>query len=382
MIVKNKKERKERHWIPFLFILLFSIITIYFIYDSKSIRIRTSIFLGHNTFLYLFDIKLYFLIILIIFNYGNIYQSFILFYSLAIPQLLITLYNLIMESENKNELNLFRNYFVLFFFFLILCNIIFYNNINRENNNNYKGLFLFIIIFLFFLSGLTNTLGLLNSNIIFLDKIISGFLLSFSCYYFIFNVVNINQNDSLQLFHFFNNIDNNIINVPFFIMIIFSIYLKNDAKNFKYLSLILYISSILAPLYGIIYEYKFLFNCNRKNWTNFNFNNEKDNNNSNNDNIQSLISEITITKSIKWNKTSFFFDLLRLLILIIIQIGLFYLLENYNINNIDYENKEKNPFLFFVFAVFLFIIGKIILYWMRLINMTYFFLERNSINSK
>lgn len=377
MIVKNKKERKERHWIPFLFILLFSIIIIYFIYDNNSVRIKTNIPLGHNVLLYLFDIRLYFIIILINFNYGNIYQSFLLFYSLVIPEFLISLYYLIMESENKNELNLFYNYFTLFFFFLILYNIIFDNNTNDKNNNNYKGIFIYIFIFLFFLSGLTNTIGLLNSNIIFLDKIISGFLLSFSCYYFIFNVVNINQNDSLQLFQFFNNIDNKIINVPFFITIIFSIYLKNDLEYYKYLSLILYISSIIAPIYGIIYEYKFVFNSNRKNWANFNFDNEKDNNN-NNDNIQSLISEITITKSIKWNKTSFFFDILRLFILIIIQTGFFYLSENFNVYNLQFEN----AFLFFVFAVFLFIIGKIILYWMRLINMTYFFLERNSINSR
>ena len=198
-----------------------------------------------------------------------------------------------MESENKNKLNLLYNYFVLFFFVLILCNIIFYTNLNDKKNINCKGLFLFIFIFLFFLYGLTIIIGLLNSNIIFLDKIISAFFLSLSCYYFIFNVINFSQNDYLQLFHFFKNIDNSIINVPFFITIIFSIYLKNDAENYKYLSCILYISSIISPLYGIIYEYKFLFNSNRKNWANFNFNNEKDNNSNNDNKGTYIIKDIT-----------------------------------------------------------------------------------------
>ena len=383
MIVKNKKERKERHWIPFLLISLISIITIYFIFNNNSIRIKTIIPFGHSNFLYLFDTKLYFLLILLIFNYGNIYKAFLLFYSLLIPQFLNSLNCLFLVFEKQNELNLFYNYFLLFFFFLILSQILFdNNNIVKENSNfNYKGLFLYILIFLFLLFFLTNTVGMMNSNVIFLDKIISGFLLSFSCYYFIFHVLNINQNDSFQLFQFINNFNNNIISVSFFILIIISIYLKNENECYKYLSIILYIVSLIIPIYGIIYEFKFLFNSNRKNWAHFNFGKEKDNNNDN-ININNLISEITITKSIKWNKTSFCIDILRLFALLIIQFCFFYLSDNFNVNNNNDENKINDAFLFFTFAVFLFIIGKMILYWMKLINMTYFFLERNSINSR
>ena len=388
MIVKNKKERKERRWIPFFIILSFSIITIYFIYNNNFIRIKTNIPFGHNGFLYLFDTKLYFIIISLIYNYGNIYQVILLFYSLSIPQFLYSLYYIFMGYEKQFEIDLFYNYFILFFFYLILFKIFFDNNSNNNNvidnkyNINYKGLFLYIFVFLFLLSCLTNTIGILNSNIICIDKILSGFLLSFSCYYFIFHILNISQSDSLQLFQFLNNIDNNIINVLFFIMIIISILLKNDNEYYKFLSPILYFVSLLTPVYGIIYEYKFLFNSNRKNWANFNFEKEKD---IKNDNINSLISEITITKSIKWNKTSFCIDILRLIVIIFFQICFFYLSDYYKYYFYDKNENEYKiniAFLFCVFAVFLFIIGKILLYWMKLINMTYFFLERNSINSR
>ena len=120
-------------------------------------------------------------------------------------------------------------------------------------------------------------------------------------------------------------------------------------------------------------------NSNRKNWANFNFEKEK----VNNDNINSLISEISITKSIKWNKTSFCIDILRFMVIIFFQICFFCFSDNYNFYFDDNENEYKinDAFLFFVFAIFIFVIGKILLYWMKLINMTYFYLERNSIYS-
>ena len=79
MIVKNRIERKERHWIPFFLILSFSIITIYFIYNYSSIRIKINIPFGHNGFLYLFDVKLYFIIIFKIFHYYFFPNMFFLF---------------------------------------------------------------------------------------------------------------------------------------------------------------------------------------------------------------------------------------------------------------------------------------------------------------
>ena len=382
MIVKNKKEKKESHWILFLIILLFSGLIIYCIINNNSIRIKTIIPFGHIGFLYLLDLKFYFLIIIIVFNFGNIYQTLLLFYSLIIPDFLYSTFLFFIgygyEYDKQNKLNILYDYFILIFFFLIIAKLLFYNNNINEQNINYKGLFIYIIIFIFLLLCLTNTIAILNSNIIFLDKIISGFLLSYSYYFLIFHVININPNDSLQLFYFIEKSNNNIITVAFFIMIIISIHLKNDNEHNKFLSIILYITSNIIPIYGIIYEYKFLFNSSRKNWANFNFEKE---NNIENDNLNSLISEISITKSIKWNKTSFIIDILRLIVLIFIQIIIFYFSEQMLFFNYN-EVKINKSFLFFVFSIFTFIIDKILLYWLRLINMTYFFLERNSINSR
>ena len=382
MIVKNKKEKKESHWILFLIILLFSGLIIYCIINNNSIRIKTIIPFGHIGFLYLLDLKFYFLIIIVVFNFGNIYQTLLLFYSLIIPDFLYSTFLFFIgygyEYDKQNKLNILYDYFILIFFFLIIAKFLFYSNNINEQNINYKGLFIYIIIFIFLLLCLTNTIAILNSNIIFLDKIISGFLLSYSYYFLIFHVININPNDSLQLFYFIEKSNNNIITVAFFIMIIISIHLKNDNEHNKFLSIILYITSNIIPIYGIIYEYKFLFNSSRKNWANFNFEKE---NNIENDNLNSLISEISITKSIKWNKTSFIIDILRLIVLIFIQIIIFYFSEQMLFFNYN-EVKINKSFLFFVFSIFTFIIDKILLYWLRLINMTYFFLERNSINSR
>ena len=151
--------------------------------------------------------------------------------------------------------------------------------------------------------------------------------------------------------------------------------IKSDEENDKKL--------FDKVIYGIKNEYKSLFKSNRKNWINFNFENEKKD--KNDDNIARFISEITITKPIKWNKTSFVISIFRLIFLIFIQIIIFYLCNNFNnfgeMGNID-EITKNNSFLYFVSSISLFVVSKIILYWMKLINMTYFFLERNSINPR
>ena len=143
MYVKTKREKKERHWISFIIILTISLIVTYFILNNNSLRIKSPFNFDYIIFFNLFDIKIYFIIITIIFNYGNIYQILLLFYSLIFPQLLYSIYcllsNLVNHSHN-NEQNLFYSYFVLFLFFLIIGQILFCN---------YRYLFIYISIIMF-----------------------------------------------------------------------------------------------------------------------------------------------------------------------------------------------------------------------------------------
>ena len=121
MYVQTKNERKERHWISFLLLLFTSIVIIFIIINNNTLKIKTKFHYGHTGFLYLFDIKLYILIITVIFNYGNIYQTLLLFYSLLLPNFFHSIYCIFKkflehQVDNINEENLLYKYFLIFFF--------------------------------------------------------------------------------------------------------------------------------------------------------------------------------------------------------------------------------------------------------------------------
>ena len=244
----------------------------------------------------------------------------------------------------------------------------------RENKiYYYKLAIIFIVLLLILLFLLANCLAITNNSFILMNKIISGFCLAFSFYYFIFYVLNINHKNGLQLFNFIENINNNILLVLLFILIILSIYAKIDNK---YLVFILYSLCLIIPICGLKYEIKIIFKSNKRNWKDFNFSSDEDNNiNNNNLNMSNFISKIKITKPIKWNKTSILYDILRLIFLLFILILISFFSEKIEDDNISIS------FLFLAFSVSLFVLSKILMYWMELINMTFFFLESDSINT-
>ncbi len=364
---KKKNENLERHRAIFLLILIFSIIIIYFSINNSSLTIRPFIQFRYKIILNLLNIKLYLFIISIVFNFGNVYQALILFYILLIPNYLHFI--LLSIYMNYNQTITYQ-YFLFIFFFLVLGHVIF----TKENKILYIKLsLLYALILLILLLLLANFLAFENNSFILGNKIISGFCLSFSLYYFIFYVLNINHKNGLQLYNFFESINNDLLLVLFFIIFILAIFLKSD----KIIIVILYFLCLIIPLFGIKYELKITFNSNKSNWINFNFSlEEEDNNinNTNNLNMNNLLSKVKITKSIKWNKTSTLYDILRLVFFILI-----FLLISFLSNKID-NNDLSFAFLFLTFSIFLFIFSKILMHWLDIINTTYFFLDSDSIN--
>lgn len=364
---KKKNENEEKHRIIFLMIFIFSIIIIYFSFNNSSLTIRPFIQFNCKLILILFDIKLYLIMIILTYNFGNIYQALILFYSLLIPNYVHFLSSLFYMNFNQD---IFYKYFLFIFFLLILEHVIF----TKENRIINKILAItYAILLLILLVLLANYQAIENNSFILGNKIISGFVLAFSCYYFIFFILNINHNNYLQLYNFCESINNNLLVFLLFILLIPSIFLNND----KFVSIILYFLCLIIPLCGIKYELKIIFNSNKRNWINFNFTFDEENNinNMNNLNMSNLLSKIKITKSIKWNKTSILYHILRLIFFILI----FILLSLFS-NKID-KDESSIAFLFLSFSIFLFILSKVIMQWLEIINMTYFHLDSDSINS-
>ena len=363
---KKKNENVERHRAIFLLILIFSTIIIYFSINNSSLTIRPFIQFRYKIIVELLNIKLYLFLISIAFNFGNIYQALILFYILLIPNYLHFIISSLYMNLNQN---IVYQYFLFMLFFLVLGHLLF----TKENKLLYQKLsVLYALILIIVLILLANFLAFENNSFILGNKIISGFCLSFSFYYFLFYVLNINHNNGLQLYNFIESINNDILLFLFFIMFILSIFLKSD----KFITVILYSLCLIIPLCGIKYELKVAFNSNKRNWINFNFSLEEDNsiNNTNNLNMNNLLSKVKITKPIKWNKTSILYDILRLVFFILI-----FLLISFFSNKID-NNDLSNAFLFLTFSIFLFIFSKILMHWLDIINTTYFFLDSDSIN--
>jgi len=369
MIIKPKKKKENvgKNRLIFLVILILTIIVIYFSLNNSSLTLKPFIIFNNKILLYLINNRFYLLIIIILYNLGNIYQTLILFYALFIPQFI---FYILMPIRIYFNQNIFFQFFLFIFFFLVFGHI----TLTKDNKIIYKKIaVLFVIIILILLFLVANYLAFINNNFILGNKIISGFFLSFSCYYFIFFVININHNNALQLFNFIDYINDNILTSLLFLLIIISIYSKIYSRYFTFL---LFFLCLIIPICGIKYEFKITFKSNKRNWKDFNFSSDEDSNiNNNNLLMNNFISKIKITKPIKWNKTPILYHILRLLFLLFNLLLISFLSENIEDDNISIA------FLFLAFAIFLFVLSKILIYWMELMNMTFFYLESDSINS-
>jgi hypothetical protein len=197
-----------------------------------------------------------------------------------------------------------------------------------------------------------------------IDQILFGTLIGFQIFFFIFYVLNVDLNDGkflLKIVKFksifylticlvllsgvltlyflpqndekFKLYENNIKN---------NSKCSNDQQNLSLNNDALMLCCIffcsLGMIFGMKYEYRFIFNKNEMNWRQYNFDKE-------NGDEDSLLSKLSITKESQWNHTTVFFTCLRFLAILPIQ-GI--ILIPYWVINI-----ENNLVIVILFKVFL-----------------------------
>ena len=299
-----------------------------------SISIPIIIFLQRN-FYYFYPIELFFslfgmekgifLILIISYNISNILIPLILLSISLISIYIGGILKIIYQNERpffiNSEIKVLNceggfgnpsNHSLLStFFYLSLYEI--YVNKNEKINEKKKNLIYFLtIIFIFSIVFSRMFLGVHTLN-----QILFGSLIGFFLYFFMFKIYKFNQNVLfiiynfkqivfviifLIIFGFFNyyfffNFDNKILYEKYNFMI------EKNCPNFPIIKrlenesfyCIFILSVLIFAVFGIYYEYYYIFSANVSKFIKYNFNNENENEiyllNNNNNN--------------QWNKTNF-----------------------------------------------------------------------------
>ena len=394
MNTKIKKEPKPRKfWIILSLIIMASSIILFFLYKisiSKLDYYITNVLQKFILFIYgkeefnklpiLFKItncydSVIFLIfiLLLVYNYLNIYKTFILYNFICFGYYLSIVFKLIFShisekpsDKNKNENIKFimiccdgfglpsTQLFLFSLFFFCLFNIM-----NENKKFIIKNIYFYIFILLICIVGLDNIIKGQN----YFSQIIFSIFFGFSLYiliYYGFNIKMFNANQFFKIiikYFWYCLIFICFLLLFLFLIFFFIIYLnkKNRDKlfgddddneheknicidldylhsnkhflnlgknNYKinFLGSIIYLGFFLSSIISLIsvnLEYYFIFDKNKTNFLNFNFNsNEISNVISFN---TSLISNsINIIKDCKWNNTSKFKSFIRLLVIILL----------------------------------------------------------------
>ena len=387
---KSSKKRKKNSPIFYIFIFcfLFIIPFIYKIfisnyiknYVNNSLQIKISEEYKSkilNIYILLFN-KYYLQILvplLLVYNFCNIYKTFILLIYLQFPIIISQILNLLLINtiEEKREINdelLYSMGYSLF-----LWNLIYKSDNSHEKNNNSsrsidtvqknqksKNIYFLIITIISILLQYSINFILFND----IDKMIFDALLGITLYIIFFHLFKIETNNPKQfkkiiefrlkyyflIFLFFN---------LFFIIFIINIINNNETK-INIIKNIIYKYSLTSIVIGIIlgakYEYNYYFEKKLNIWAQYNF--ESDYEVSNEEEEESLTSIISSNDKKQWNNTSFIRSLLRLIFITTITFGCLYsfLFLNYNFFIFDL-------FFKYIFPLNLFSLG--LFYWYKLI---------------
>ena len=330
--------------------------------------------------------------LLLVYNYCNIYKTFILLISLQFPNIISQILNLLIikEIESENEIDdelLFVTGYCLF-----LWKIIFNSQSNRDkfisNSNSIstesehfksKIILSFIMIIIIIISIYIFNFLLFKS----IDRIIFDAIIGLILYISFFHIFGFETNNPRQyqkiiefklvhyflIFIFFN---------LFFIVFCIRVVNDNEAK-LNVIKKIIYKYSVTSIVIGIIlgakYEYNYYFEKIFNNWAQYNFEYDCE---KSEDEEESLTSSISFNKEIQWNHTSIFLSFLRLLFIFSLTFGCLYSFLFINYNNFIVELLLKYILPLNIFSLGLFYWYKLILKYLKVTNILLLRLLRES----
>ncbi len=294
----------------------------------------------------------YFLLflILVVYNFANIYKTYILITIFCVGNLVGNMLKLIYSNprpfyysvNNIKPFSCEQSYgnpsqhsllcivfYSTLFKFIVECRTI-------RKSQIIKTIFLTIfstIICLILLSKLFVGVDSLN-------QMFFGILIGFLIFYFIFYIIDIDVNNSKQLLQLIEtkSIYFIIFNLLMIIPIILLSFLKDyntpskqnweniinlkcnklstnfSFKNEALLDMITFFTNI-ATIISLKFEYYFIFGDNSRNWTNYNFSPKSED--------DSLLSNLSLEKDTQWNHTGSVISMIRLVILLILSGGVF-----------------------------------------------------------
>jgi hypothetical protein len=439
------KQKKTSHWFLFLLLLLFTFISHYF---TKHILFYISInkltpLLRHYLFNYiplsylvhlirycsfLYDGKLFLIILILLYNYGNIYKTYFVFSSYTISQLILSIckllylepsplwneFNYIPQLKEGIEFNIkelkefqcedafqtpSHNILNATIFYMVTYKVVFQSDTNKEK---YFRRALTIISIVLILILITLRSLLLNTQS--LDQIVFGFMIGLCYYVFVIYVKKIYCNHGKQLLKLIKNknikyrfiILGLVVTYPLLCVLQYKnkstlykvdTYTKRvksmcanteDNKMFIKETFLLYsmIFSNVIALFAMRLEYTCMFKQHDDNWSKYNFELDE----LEQEKRLLLSNKITITKEIQWNHTSQVISFFRLIVIVLLFVlsSLPYYLIEWN-NNIYVVIFGKICLCLCCYAFGMFFVFKLLLKWLKLSNMTLFTMLRDSI---
>ena len=380
---KSSKKRKNSSSLLYIFgfFAIFIIPSIYKISISNYIKIYFQNLIQINIKekyitkireIYLLLFNKYYLQILIplllVYNYCNVYKTFILLISLQFPMVISQILNLLLIDRIKEEKEVSNELLYAMCYPLFLWNLIFNSDNNNEKTHysnrsistvdkaqKSKINFPIIYIILFILFEYIINFLLFND----FEKIIFDAIIGLTLYIIFVYVFKFDTNSPKQfrkiiefrliyyflIFLFFN---------LFFIIFCIHIIINNEKKIdiikkiiFKYS----FTSIVIGIILGAKYEYNYYFEKKLNIWAQYNFESDYEISSEEEESLNSLISS---NNKRQWNNTSLILSFLRFLFLVLITFACLYsfLFLNYNFFILDLFLKYILPLNLFSLGLF------------------------------